>query len=116
MKCLSCGTDMICKIEGHCLSWNCPNCGDGVATSHFEPIEVDQTKYTLTIMKIALPTKEEIRLTSQILNVNFLLARRLLIDGTAELSERAQVIQKAASSLKDSNIPFSICPSFPYSF
>ena len=30
MKCLSCGTDMICKIEGHCLSWNCPNCGDGI--------------------------------------------------------------------------------------
>lgn len=33
MKCLSCGTDMECKITGHNLSWVCHNCGDGLATS-----------------------------------------------------------------------------------
>ena len=114
MKCLCCGTDMICKIEGHCLSWTCPNCGDGVATSHFEPIEVDQTQYSLMVEQIADPTKEQIKLISQILNVNFLETRKLLIDGKASVSEKAETIQETASTLKKNHISFLISPDFPY--
>lgn len=114
MKCLTCGTDMICKIDGHCLSWSCPNCGDGVATSYFEPIEIDEVQFSIIIEKIVDPTKEQIKVTSQVLNVNYLTARNLLIYGNGTLTGKAMQIRESASILEQNGLSFSITPDFPY--
>ena len=80
MKCLSCGTEMECKIEGHNLSWICHNCGDGLATSYFEPIELDQTEYCLHIAPVTAPSADMLRYFSQLLMCNYMKAKARLND------------------------------------
>ncbi|MDD6276056.1 MAG: hypothetical protein PUB20_04455 [Clostridia bacterium] len=114
MKCLTCGTDMVCNIDGHCLSWKCPNCGDGIATSYFEPIELDQAEYSIIIEKVEEPVMEQIKITSQILNVNYITTRKLLIEGDAIFKGKAIPVQNSAAILNRNNLKFSITPDFPY--
>ena len=114
MKCLSCGENMICKIEEHTLVWECPKCGDGLATTYFEPIETDETNYTLSISEISEPNIDHIKLISNMLNVNFLKAKSLLQEGNATITDKAVKIRDYIRLLNKISIPFTITPNFPY--
>lgn len=59
-KCEICGTELIVSKNGHCLSSVCPNCGYGVATTYFEPYEVDDTIYSVTFNKKDKLTLDEL--------------------------------------------------------
>ena len=55
MKCNICETEMKYRIEGRCQFWNCPNCGDSIVASYFEPIELDDTLYEIVIQQNEAP-------------------------------------------------------------
>lgn len=113
MKCLTCGTEMECKIEGHCLSWVCKNCGDGLATSYFEPIELDKTIYNLCIHPVETPSTDQLRCISQLLSCNFLQVKNKLHDQIS-ISDTAEPIRTIALALQRKALSFTITPSFPY--
>ena len=114
MKCLSCGENMICKIEEHTLVWECPKCGDGLATTYFEPIETDDTEYSISISAISSPDINQIKLVSNILNVNFIKTKFLLQEGNATIADKAVKIRDYARSLNEKSVQFKITPDFPY--
>lgn len=114
MKCSSCGENMICKIEEHTLVWECPKCGDGLATTYFEPIETDETNYTLSISEISEPNIDHIKVISNMLNVNFLKSKSLLQEGNATITDKAVKIRDYIRLLNENSISFTITPKFPY--
>ena len=113
MKCLSCGTEMECKIEGHCLSWICNNCGDGIATSYFEPIELDQTDYYLHIAPVIAPSPDVLRYISQLLMCNYMQAKARLVDEII-IKEKATKVNDIAYKLTTLNLAYTITPDYPY--
>lgn len=113
MKCFTCGTDIVCNIDGHCLSWKCPNCGDGIATSYFEPIELDQVDYVLCIEPINNPTVDNLRCIASLSGCNFIEAKSKLKEKIL-FTQKAKNILEIALKLRSNNIEFSIVPEFPY--
>ena len=48
--CEQCGNPMTYFQEAHTCGWICPVCGDGVATSYFEPILTDIVDYHVILV------------------------------------------------------------------
>ena len=113
MKCITCGTEMECKIEGHCLSWICHNCGDGLATSYFEPIELDQTDYYLHIAPVIAPSPDVLRYISQLLMCNYMQAKACLNDEII-IKEKATKVREISRELITFNLDYTITPDYPY--
>ena len=104
---------MIYFQEEHTCGWTCPNCGEGIATSYFDPMELDQTVYSIYIEE-QNPQAESIKALSKISNTNYLEARQALIDGTMCISGKASTIHKKVQLLKEYNVLFRIEPDYPY--
>ena len=113
MKCLTCGTEMECKIEGHCLTWICSNCGDGLATSYFEPIELDKTEYCLHIAPVATPSADVLRCISQWLMCNYMQAKARL-NSEITITDVALKIRDIARTLSALGLVYTITPDYPY--
>lgn len=113
-KCEKCGHVMVEYETDTCEGMRCPNCGWGWVTTLFNPIELDQTIYTVKFDIIANPSKEQLKTVSKMLNVNFLVTAKLLKDGNASFSGTALEIKNKANDLKKSNIHYSISPDFQY--
>lgn len=114
IKCEKCGTLMISYKQGHNVGMSCPNCGWGWATTEFEPIELDQTIYIVNIDIITKPSIEEIKLVSKLLNVNYLIANKLLICGKASFQGKAIKIKDKLRELNNIKIGYTISPKFNY--
>ena len=103
------------QIEGHSLCWMCDNCGNAVVTSYFEPLEIDQTIYHVSISKGIISTFNEIKLISKIANCNFLQAKKMIESAPTEIYKgKAVDIIAIKKSLENGNINFFINPEFPY--
>lgn len=113
-KCEKCETEMIPYKNGRTIGMICPNCGWGWATTEFEPIELDQTIYTIHINTITNPSKEVLKFVSKILNANFLVTYKLLKDGQASFSGKAIEIKNIIKKLQNLEIKYSITPDFKY--
>ena len=111
--CENCGHEMEYFQQGHSCGWTCPVCGNGIATSYFEPIELDETNYTITIHSQE-PALDGIKIVARIAECNFLEARKYLLSGTLSLSEKAMKIREWARLLNDSHVSYAIEPDFPY--
>ena len=105
---------MIYKIEEHTLVWECPKCGDGLATSYFEPIETDNIEYSISVSAISNPDITHIKLIANILNVNFITSKSLIQEGNATITDKAIKIRDYARLLSEKDIQFTITPDFPY--
>jgi hypothetical protein len=114
MKCISCGAEMEQKINGHCISWHCSNCGDGLASSYYDEIELDRTDYSIVINPIPTPSVEQLKTISKYLNMNYIEIRKLLTLGEAKITRKATEVKTIVSELTKVDIDFDITPSFPY--
>ena len=111
--CEKCGNEMVYFQEKHSCGWTCPNCGDGIVTTYLEPIERDETIYTVvTVAQEA--TIDAIRSSSKVFGCSFLEARKGLSDGSLSFSGKAREVQKMTQILKDGNVSFRIEPEYPY--
>lgn len=113
-KCEKCGTIMVPYKEDRTTGMRCPNCGWGWATTLFNPIDLDQTIYTVKIDIIGNPTREQLKTFSKILNVNYLETTKLLKEGSATFSGKAIEIKDKIMTIKQYNIHYSISPAFKY--
>lgn len=113
-KCEACGAELERRIEGHTLIWECPVCGDSVATTYFPPIEVDETAYVIHLQAQECKDIDKLREVARLRDCNFLQARAFLAKGGELLRERASEIQKACRQLESVGLPHTVSPDFPY--
>ena len=76
MICENCGNKMRYSQEEHTALWVCDQCGNGVATTIFDPIEFDVTDYHICINKSVISSVETIRVVSGIVNCNYLESKK----------------------------------------
>ena len=113
-KCEKCGTTMVSFKEGRTIGMKCPNCGWGWATTQFDPIDLDETIYSVKFDVIINPSKEQLKIILKMLNVNFLITAKLLKEGTASFNGKAIDIQSKLKELYGQDIHYSISPDFKY--
>ncbi len=111
--CKKCGNEMEYFRKNHTQGWICPVCGDGMVTSYFDPIESDFTVYTIHA-NAQKPLADAIKTSAEIFCCNYLEARKGLMEGSLQISEKAQEIQKKAFALQNASVLFHIEPDFPY--
>jgi hypothetical protein len=114
IKCEKCGAIMFPFKAGSTVGMTCPKCGWGWATTQFEPIVEDRTVYVIKIDCHFKPTREQFKVLSFILNVNYLGVRKLLNEGNASFEGLALDIRDKLKMLKDTEINYSVSPNFPY--
>lgn len=113
-KCEKCGTVMVPFKEDKTVGVRCPKCEWGWAATQFDHIDLDETIYTAKFDAITNPSKEQLKIISKILNVNFFMAARLLKEGNTSFSEKASEIQNKLKDTKGLNIHYQIFPKFKY--
>ena len=113
MTCEKCGTQKIYFQEGSTCGWTCPKCGWGVVTTYHEPIELDDCVYSLHILpqEAKMPA---ITAAAGVFSVNYLEARRGLLDGTLHVDGRAKYIRDVCALLSSSEVLYKVEPDFPY--
>ena len=124
-KCDICGKELIPIIEGHSLILTCSEHGGRIATTHFSDMELDSTNYEIFLQPNNTVTKDNIKIISDISNLNFLESKKLLESKTAvsiykvkdeavrEISKPEEII-KVARKLKELSLDFYITPEFKY--
>lgn len=113
--CDKCGTEMIPVDSERPVGMKCPNCGWGWVTSYIDPIKEDETIYEIELEEDNQATKDNIRLISEISNMNFLEAKCLLENAPESfVSGKATDINDAVIRLKVTGINFTVTPEYPY--
>ena len=113
--CDKCGAEMIPVDPERPVGMKCPNCGWGWVTSYIDPIKEDETIYEISLEEGNQVTKDNIRLVSEISDVNFLEAKRLLENAPKSfISGKAVDINDAVIRLKVTGINFTVTPEYPY--
>lgn len=113
-KCEKCGTVMMPFKEDKTAGMRCPKCGWNFTATQFDPIDLDETIYTAKFDAITNPSKYQLKIVSKILNANFLVAARLLKEGNASFSGKANEIQNKLKDAKGLDIHYKISPEFKY--
>lgn len=115
MRCNKCNNEMKRYIEGSSLILRCPNCGYSVATTYMDPINADETIYSVIVNGKNEISIDNVKLISQIMNSNYITARNSLIAGPFKVSEgRATSILSVKKQLDDRGINYVITPEFKY--
>lgn len=112
-KCPHCNSDLIQEIEGSTLTVICSNCDWYVTSSHIN--HINDTKYKIILEKGNLPSKENIRTISQVMNCNILQAQKVIeSDYPIIIEDTVSGIIEQIEKLDKTNIKYSITPNFPY--
>ena len=112
--CEKCGKEMINIDDDFSIGMECPNCGWGWITTKDNPLMTDRTIYNVTV-KSAEATKDNIKIISSILNVNYLEAKNILNSLPKEIfCGKAYEVKKIKDILAKSKIEFEIIPKFVY--
>ncbi|MBQ7503115.1 hypothetical protein IJT93_10505 [bacterium] len=113
--CEECGAGMEWFRRGGCCGWECKSCGWNVATSWFDPIEMDQTAYSISLEPSENPAVSKLKLTAEIAGVNWLEAKKLIENAPAELFRGpAPQIKEIRDKLEAAGMKYKIEPEFPY--
>ena len=124
-KCDICGKELVPVIEGHSLILTCSEHGGRIATTYFSDMELDTTNYEIFLQPNNIINKDNIKIISEISNLNFWDSKKLLESKTAvsiykvkdeavrEISKPEEII-KIARRLKELSLDFYITPEFKY--
>ena len=82
-KCDICHKELIPIIKGHSLILTCSEHGGRIATTHFSDMELDSTNYEIFLQPNNTVNKENIKIVSEIANLNYLESKKVLESKTA---------------------------------
>ena len=104
------------KRDGHAASWICDNCGDAVATTYFEPYEIDSTIYHILLSSPFKADIDTLKLISKLSGCNYIEARKMIQNAPIEIfSGQATEVLRIQDALGKAGIKYRITPEFPYS-
>ena len=113
--CPKCGAEVEETISGSSLTLTCSDCGWRVARSWTEPINEDETVYTLRLITGNKASKETLSAVSKIAGCNFLAAKDLIENPCKPLLKcKAPAMKKHVEALSEADVNFAIIPDFPY--
>lgn len=115
MICENCGAEMQYYKDGHTITWLCNNCGNGVAATMYEPIEIDDKIYSIRLVSSFNPSLNDIKIISDIAKCNYIQAKKLIEYAPSLIfSGKAVDVKLVKEKLEKNNIVFNIVPDFPY--
>lgn len=114
MKCINCNSDIISKNGNSEVILTCPNCGWQAATTVIAEIMNDSTNYSISIEKKEQTDLDEIKWLSNLVKINVLESRKLLLNGGLLFEGQAIEIDKIRVALKERQIEFFIEPEYKY--
>lgn len=116
MNCEKCSTPMEYLVTDQTCSWKCPSCGWGIATTYYSPMVDDDTSYTISIHSSNKADIEKIRVLADVMNCNFLEARKHLQAGTLIPDQSAVSVCGILKRLYACGIAYSVSPDFLYDY
>ncbi|HLO87738.1 MAG TPA: hypothetical protein VK203_22405 [Nostocaceae cyanobacterium] len=114
--CEQCGSPMEVRREGSTQGLYCTNCDWSVVTTYIPAIILDETLYKVSILNGDAQNKQHIRAVAQIVNVNFLAARKLLQEQSPLIVFRgdAKEVVRVREVLSMAGLVYEITPEFPW--
>jgi len=112
--CPECGAEMDVVYDKPALNLTCPNCSCKMATTKWEEIDLDDTKYKMFLIKIENPSIDQIKFISKFTGLNFITSKDLLNNGGLVFEGSAIEVLEKKKNLTQENIIFSIDPLFKY--
>lgn len=104
MICEKCSADMHKFNKVSVQGWSCPNCGWSILTTYIGREWEDITEYSIYIRNVTNINKDKIKLISNICGVNYIAARRLLLqDNACILRAKAPKIKEVIVKLEQMN-------------
>ena len=112
--CPECGEIMNETYDKPALNLICPKCGNKIATTRWDPIDLDSTVYEITVLKGNAESTENVKLVSKIMGENYIKSKMLLSTGFLCFKGNAVEVQNKKKILDDNNIKYIINPKYPY--
>ena len=112
--CPECGEIMNETYDKPALNLTCPKCGNKIATTRWEPIDLDSTEYEIIISKGNEESMENIKLISKISGENYIKSKELLSNGFSYIKGSAIEVMNKKKILDDNHIKYTINPKYPY--
>ncbi len=115
-KCPKCNINLVYDRDESTITWTCPICGWGLATTYTPPIRQDTKIYTIYILQNLSPKLDQLKTLSRILAVNYIEVKKILSFKEFVLFEgKAIDVQSVKTQLENAEIEFRIVPDFNYS-
>jgi hypothetical protein len=100
--------------EGKTTGIRCTQCEWSVVTTSTSPIDQDTTLYEVHVKKSDHPNEKQIKLISSLGEINFLIARKKIIEGELIFRGKAHQVVSIKNKLNDVNLLFEINPCFKW--
>ncbi len=114
-KCEKCGADTEFRVEGSTEGFFCTQCDWALVTTQIPEIAQDITRYKMYLLSADPHNKEQIKLISEVANINFLQARKMTQEERPLIIQgEALAIDKARKVFSQASIEYEIEPDFPY--
>lgn len=116
VMCEKCGTEMIPVDSCKPVGMICPNCGWGWATTYIDPLQDDDTLYTVSLSEGNQASKAVIKAVSRISNKNFIQAKKMIENAPADVFVgRAVQVKNVLILLESMSLAYHVIPAFPHS-
>ena len=112
--CEKCGTEMMVERCGCAVTYTCPKCGWSVATTEWEPIDLDETEYVFCLAKGNSANKETLSVVSKLTGKNFIAAKKAIEECDIIHKGKARDAVEMREFLNKIGIHFIIEPELPY--
>ena len=112
--CPKCGAHLRTERNYPSFSYICDNCGWEAVTTIWDPIDLDDTIFTVSLLPGDPVTKETLSLVSKLTGKNFIESKKLIESNGVIFSGKAREIQSLLKNLDDGPINVRVSPNFPY--
>lgn len=112
--CPECGSETDAVYEKPAFNLSCPKCGFEIATTKWDEIDLDDTKYQIQLEAVVNPTIDQIKFISKFTGANFITCKTMFEKGSLIFEGSAVDILEKKKELELRNISFSIKPYFKY--
>lgn len=113
-RCEKCGAEMMVERCGCAVTYICPKCGWSVATTEWEPIDLDETEYVFRLAEGNAADKETLSLVSKMTGKNFIASKKAIEELDVIYKGKARDAVEMKNKLNANGIHFTIEPDLPY--
>lgn len=112
--CPECGHPLRIERNYPSFVYVCDHCGWSAATTRWDPIDLDRTKYEIRLAEGTPVNKETLSLVSRMTGKNFIDSKKVIEACGIIFVGEARDILKQKDFLAKQGVAFAIEPDFPY--